>query len=142
MSDINEDDKTEEVGQTQVEEIFSNLEIYIECLQENVSKFKNTHKPGYFETQEFMLEYVNLEEKILDIFDSLNTRKVVFKCRRQLENLVNEFNASWTDYQDTWTDTMWEIYENTKKKDKKINIMSYLEEENRYIVEVKLMFIK
>jgi hypothetical protein len=142
MSDINGDDKTEEVGQTEVEEIFSNLEIYIECLQENVSKFKNTHKPGYFGTQEFILEYVNLEEKILDIFDSLNTRKIDKKCRKQLENLVNEFNASWTDYQDTWTDVMWEIYENTKKKDKKINIMSYLEEENRYIVEVKLMFIK
>jgi hypothetical protein len=141
MNDINEGYK-EETCQINIDEILSNLEIYIELLQETVNKFKNIKKPKYFETKEFMLEYVTLEEKILDMFDSLVTKKVDKKSKKQLEILVNQFNQCWGIYQDTWGDATWLIYENTKKKDKKININSYLEEENRYLVEVKFNYYK
>jgi hypothetical protein len=69
-------------GGNQKSKILSNLEIYIELLQETVNKFKSIKKPKYFETKEFMLEYVNLEDKILDMFDTLVTKKVnkISKC--------------------------------------------------------------
>jgi hypothetical protein len=141
MNDLNEANKDENRNNS-INEILSNLEIYIELLQETVNKFKSIKKPKYFETKEFMLEYVNLEDKILDMFDTLVTKKVNKISKKQLENLVNQFNQCWGVYQDTWGDATWLIYENTKKKDKKVNINSYLEEENRYLIEVILNYYK
>jgi hypothetical protein len=46
-----------------VDEIICSLEIYIECLDENSKIFQNFEHPSNIQMEEYLLEYINLEDK-------------------------------------------------------------------------------
>jgi hypothetical protein len=98
------------------EELIINLEIYIECMKENVLIYKNLTKYTFIQNREFILEYVNLEENILTTFDKLNNLKINSNQYKRIELLLIEFNIYWKDFQDEWCSELWEIYETILKK--------------------------
>jgi hypothetical protein len=101
-----------------VEEIISTTEIYIECLEENSKKFQINRHPSSFQMEEFLLEYINLEDKVLFCFDRLRNFKIKQHQKKKLEDLITNFNLSWRDYQDNWSDRMWEMYNNIRNEER------------------------
>ncbi len=104
----------EKIEAKNVEEVIFNLEIYIECLRENVISFQNIKKHSFIEKHEFVLEYIGLEENILKMFDKLNTLKISKKHYKKTETILKEFAIYWKDFQDSWSPDLWEIYENIR----------------------------
>lgn len=130
----------EKINNIELEEQVINVEIYVECLVENVQKFKLINKPSFFIIQEFILEYINLEEKILNMFQQLDKRKLKRKHKNIIDNLLILFNSHWKDFQDSWDEQMWKIYEGTKKNDIKVNIANFqnFHDERLDTIEVNL----
>jgi hypothetical protein len=100
-----------------VDEIICSLEIYIECLDENSKIFQNFEHPSNIQMEEFLLEYVNLEDKVLFCFDRLRNFKIRNRHRNIIEDLIRTFNLCWKDYQDVWNSQMWEMYNKIRNEE-------------------------
>jgi len=62
-----------------------------------------------------MSEYQTLENAILLEFKNKNLQTDPYILDR-VEELVDKFNIYWKNYQDTWTQNYWEIYESLHEK--------------------------
>jgi hypothetical protein len=54
-----------------------------------------------------MSEYINLEDKILSLIEFLSEEPI---NPGQIQELSNTFNQYWGEYQDTWNEEYWEVY--------------------------------
>ena len=80
-------DKESKVNFKQTEEIIMNLEIYVECLEENVLIYKGLKNNTFTKKHEFLLEYIDLEDNILISFDKLNNLKIIPNQLKRIEIL-------------------------------------------------------
>jgi hypothetical protein len=92
----NEDDKIEV------------LEFYIGLLQDRVENFKKEKNTNKQQLNEFMSEYIDLEDKILNLMNKISQGSEV--DAEQMESLTNTFNKYWGDFQDEWSDDYWDVY--------------------------------
>lgn len=96
------------------------LEFYIGMLQEKVENFQKEKSPPRSTLNDFMTEYIDLEDKILKIMENLNHVPEI--SQEQMETLTTTFSKYWTDFQDEWSDENWEVYNMYRQiKDKDIN---------------------
>jgi hypothetical protein len=93
---VKEDDRLEE------------LDSLISLLTEIVENFKKENSHSNQELHEFMSEYINLEDKILEKFDVISNMKEVDS--KQMTELTEKFNEYWGDFQDTWDKESWDVY--------------------------------
>lgn len=84
------------------------LEFYIGLLQERVENLKKESSNNREQLTEFMSEYIDLEDKILNLMQKLSQCPI--ENNQTMEELTNTFNKYWSDYQDTWSDDYWEVY--------------------------------
>lgn len=98
------------------EDNLDTLEIYISTIEELIEKFdkkkertklqkdevKNIKK---FKKIQFFSQYIELEDKILSFID-----KHIGIKDKDMENLINKFLKYWKNYQDSWSDEYWKIY--------------------------------
>jgi hypothetical protein len=96
------------------------LESLISLLSEIVENFKKETTHTNQQLHEFMSEYINLEDKILEKFDLISNMKDVDS--NQMNQLTDKFNENWGDFQDTWEKESWDVYYTYRGiKDKNLN---------------------
>ncbi len=125
------------------EDKLEELDSLVALLKETVDNFNKDNNKS--KLNEFISEYINLEDKILDKIDSLHHSKEIDS--EQMENLTTTFNTYWGDYQNEWSDDYWEVYNTYRAvKDKnlvsnpikKINIFEDSFEENQEIMNISM----
>ena len=114
------DNDVEEIFAKNIDETIICLEIHIDILIENANIFRKINFPSFSEKQEFILEFINLETNILNAFKFLIKEKIDDKHNQKLKALVNEFKYNWQDFQDTWEDDLWSIYDIIIQNEKNI----------------------
>lgn len=107
-----------------IDEAIYNLEVYIECLRENSNSFKLIERPTIYDLEEFMLGYINLEDKVLHCFQNLNSMKMRSNQKSKIEDLIKPFNESWSEFQDKWNKQMWFMYESIRNNEERLKYMS------------------
>lgn len=70
-----------------------------------------------------MSEYQALENTILSEFKNENL-PIDLENPNKIEDLVDQFNIYWKNYQDKWTPNYWEIYESLHNNEKNENEIS------------------
>lgn len=69
-----------------------------------------------------MSEYINLEDKIISLIETLSEDKETLEnaeISNQITELTSVFNKYWSEYQDTWSDEYWEVYNIFRQIDNK-----------------------
>lgn len=79
-----------------------------------------------------MTKYQILETNILSAFKTQNFQEEE-KDENRIEELVDNFNIYWKNYQDKWNQKYWEVYESTHNK-----IVESIKNNESYIEEMKL----
>lgn len=96
------------------------LDSLISLLSEIVENYKKETTLTNQQLHEFMSEYINLEDKILEKFDYISNMKDVDSNHMNL--LTDKFNDNWGDFQDTWNKESWDVYYTYRGiKDKNLN---------------------
>ena len=113
------------------EEVIMNLEIYIDYLQENVNLYKQLINPKFTKKHQFISEYIELEDNIINAFDRLNYLKILPNQEKRLGLILQNFNLYCKDFLLQWDVELWEIYENVRKKGLSLKInLNYDDEIN------------
>jgi hypothetical protein len=69
-----------------------------------------------------MIVYIQLEDKLISLFGAVQVSDSDNDKDGYYEKLTEEFKKYWTDYQDTWSDEYWKIY--NKHRDSNDNLNS------------------
>lgn len=90
------------------EENLEILEFYIDLLKDKVENFKQNKVLQNQKLNKFMAEYIDLEDKILNILKNISITDE--KNENHIEELTDIFTIYWSNFQDEWEDDMWSVY--------------------------------
>jgi hypothetical protein len=90
------------------EENLEILEFYIDLLKEKVENFKKNKVLQNQKLNKFMAEYIDLEDKILNILKNISITDP--NNENKMEDLTDIFTIYWSNFQDEWEDDMWSVY--------------------------------
>lgn len=89
------------------EDKLEELECCIGLMKEEVEKLENAPCSDK-ELDTFMRYYIELEDKIISLMEYLSQLQGI--NQEKMETLTNVFNKYWGEYQDSWSDKYWNIY--------------------------------
>lgn len=84
------------------------LEFYIGLIQEIVENFKKEKNHNKQVLNDFIAEYIDLEDKIIGLIEKIS--QSVDVNEEQMEKLTDTFNKYFGDFQNEWPEEYWEIY--------------------------------
>jgi DNA repair exonuclease SbcCD ATPase subunit len=90
------------------EDKLEELESLIGLIEDLVLELKKLNSVSDEKLNEFMSEYIDLEDKILTIMQQLSE---VLDIKNKMINLTKKFNTYWGEYQNTWPDNFWDTYD-------------------------------
>jgi hypothetical protein len=100
------------------------VEFYVGLLQEKCELFQKDKNPSPQKLNEFIAEYINLEDKIMKLMGEINVSTE--ENGNKMEELTRVFSIYWDKYQDKWQEDFWNVYDMYRllnEKDRK-NIIS------------------
>jgi hypothetical protein len=90
------------------DEKLESLEFYIGLLKERVDNFKKEETKNKNSIREFISEYIELEDKIMDLLEKASQNPNLEED--YMDNIMNTVNTYLGDYQDQWESDFWDVY--------------------------------
>jgi len=94
---------------TSDEDKLEEFESCVILIEERVIEFKNNKNVTEEILNEFMSEYIDLEDKILTYIDKLSHVNGIDEVK--MDQLIKKFNTYWELYQNDWPENYWDTYD-------------------------------
>jgi hypothetical protein len=118
------------------EEYMEEFESLVCLLKEKVEKLKRNQNITYQMLEEFMPEYINIEDKIIKLILAPPTTNI---NHAQMDELLNTSNVYLRNFQDTWEIPYWEVYDHWYSKMFDVSLPPNHREEDNQSLEDKDM---
>jgi hypothetical protein len=122
------------------------LEFYVGLLAERVENFNKEKSASRIKLNEFICEYIDLEDKILNLMEKLSQANTE-NNPDLMEGITFTFNKYWGDYQDEWSDEYWDVYNmfrhvNDKELFSQLNKKTFTSKSNNSFFEENIEKVK